>query len=96
MTPRWAESAGKHGVSRGDAIFAMLSATYTAQLADNGDGTVDRLYIGPEHAQTERELEIIVQIPVDGSGREAFVFHVMPLGPKFRHLREEYPNGFSA
>ena len=45
----------------------MVHATYAVQLADNGDGTEDRLYIGPEHAQTARELEIIVQVPVDGS-----------------------------
>jgi len=94
MTPRWADSTGKHGVARGDAVYAMLHATYTVQLADNGDGTIDRLYIGPVHAQTARELEVIVQVPIDGSGREAFVFHVMPLGPKFRRMREEYPDGF--
>lgn len=93
MAPHWTESTGKHGVSRADAIYAMLHATYTRQLADLGDGTVDRLYIGPEHAQTSRELEIIVNVAIDGSGREASVFHVMPLGPKFRKVREENPDG---
>jgi hypothetical protein len=74
-------------------MFAMINATYTADLRDNGDGTVDRLYIGPEHAQTDRELEVIVQLAVDCSGREAVVFHVMQLGPRFRRMREEYPHG---
>ena len=77
-------------------MYAMLHATYVVDLAANGDGTVDRLFIGPEHAQTARELEVIVQMAVDGSGREAQVFHVMALGPKFRRLREENPDGFNA
>ena len=67
MVPQWADSTRKHGVARADAVYAMVHATYAVQLADNGDGTEDRLYIGPEHAQTARELEIIVQVPVDGS-----------------------------
>lgn len=93
MSPRWTDSTRKHGVARADAMFAMINATYTADLRDNGDGTVDRLYIGPEHAQTDRELEVIVQLAVDCSGREAVVFHVMQLGPRFRRMREEYPHG---
>lgn len=94
MAPRWADSAAKHGVARADAVYAMLHANYIVDLVDHGDGTVDRLYIGPEHAQTDRELEVIVQVAMDGSGREAFVFHVMQLGPKFQRMREEYPDGF--
>lgn len=90
MTPRWEPSTEKHEVPRGDAIYAMLHATFSAPLADRGDGSIDRLYIGPAHAQTAREIEVIVQVWEDGSGREAKVFHVMPLGPKFRKLREEY------
>jgi len=74
-------------------MFAMLHTTYVADVNDNGDGTVDRLYIGPEHAQTRRELEVIVRVAIDGSSREAVIFHVMPLGPKFRTMREEYPDG---
>ena len=45
------------------------------------DGTVT-LYIGPEHAQTQREIEILVNIYVDG--RVSVVGHAMALGPKFR------------
>ena len=93
MAPRWTDSTGKHGVSRADAIYAMLYATYIVDIRDNEDGTVDRLYIGPRHAQTSRELEVIVKMAADGSGREAVVFHVMELGPMFRRMREENPNG---
>jgi len=75
-------------------MYAMLHASCVVDLVDHADGTVDRLYIGPEHAQTGRELEVIVRVAVDGSRREAVVFHVMQLGPKFRRMREEYPDGF--
>ena len=48
------------------------------------------LYIGHPHGQTEREVEILVRhFP---AGREALVFHAMPLGPKYRRYREEYPD----
>jgi hypothetical protein len=93
MTPRWTDSTGKHGVSRADAINAILNATYVVDIRANGDGTVDRLFIGPQHAQTARELEVIVNMAVDGTGREVVVFHVMELGPMFRRMREENPNG---
>ncbi|MFZ4893037.1 hypothetical protein ACL9RL_01145 [Plantibacter sp. Mn2098] len=92
MTPRWTESSGKHGVARSSAGWAIAHANYVRDLKDRGDGSVDRLFIGPEHSQTEREVEVIVQIWMDGSAREAVVFHVMQLGPKFRRMREEYPN----
>lgn len=94
MVPRWTSSTEKHGIPRRDAVYAMAFATYIVDIADNGDGTVDRLFIGPEHAQTNRELEVIVEVAVDDSGREAKVFHVMRLGPRFTKMREEHPNGF--
>jgi hypothetical protein len=50
------------------------------------------LYIGPEHSQTDRELEILVY-DYPGSSREATIFHAMHLGPKFRRFREEHPDG---
>ncbi len=48
------------------------------------------LYIGHPHAQTDREIEILVI--VDPGRCEAVVFHAMELGPKFRRFREENPN----
>ena len=93
MTPRWTESSGKHGILRSSVGWAIAHATYTADLVANGDGSVDRLFIGPEHAQTDRELEVIVQLWTDNSGREAIIFHAMQLGPKVRRMREEHPHG---
>lgn len=47
------------------------------------------LFIGPPHAQTEREIEVLVH-ENPATGREAVIFHAMPLGPKFRTYREEH------
>jgi hypothetical protein len=60
-------------------------------LGSSNDGGTVRLYVGPEHEQTDRELEILVNYFTDG--REASIFHAMPLGPKVRRYREEHPNG---
>lgn len=75
-----------------DQVWAMAYPAYRAELPDESldDGTVV-LYIGHPHAQTSREIEVLVN--VYGDGREAVVFHAMPLGPKFRRYREENPNG---
>jgi len=90
MPPRWEPSSEKHGVPQHDQVYAILHATYIADLGPNDDDGEIRLYIGPEHSQTERELEILVNHFTDG--REASVFHAMRLGPKFRRYREENPH----
>lgn len=92
MPPRWTESSAKHGVSRADATFAIRFATHIEALEVNSDGSVNTLFIGPAHPQTDREIEVIVREYRDGSGREAVVFHVMPLGPLMRRRREESGN----
>lgn len=73
-------------------MWAMVHATYRADLPGQSrdDGMV-RLYIGHPHAQTDREIEILVNVYSDG--REAVIFHAMELGPKYRRYREENPNG---
>lgn len=88
MVPKWLESSRKHGVPKGDQIFAILNANFTAEL--DGEALVGRimLYISPAHAQTDRELEILVH-EYPETGQEAVIFHAMELGPKFRRLREE-------
>ncbi len=91
MPPRWEPSADKHDVPHADQVHAILHATYIAELGASDDGGTVRLYVGPEHAQTDRELEILVNYFTDG--REASIFHAMPLGPKIRRYREEHPNG---
>lgn len=92
MAPRWAHLADKHGIPRADQIYALINATYTVELVNERlDGGAVWLYIGPPHAQTERELELLVN--VYNGGREALVFHVMHLSAKYRRYREENPGG---
>lgn len=88
MAPKWLGSSEKHGVPKGDQIYAILNAGFTTELI--GEAKVGRimLYIGPAHAQTDRELEILVH-EFPETGPEAIIFHAMDLGPKFRRLREE-------
>ncbi|MFG6278944.1 hypothetical protein [Microbacterium sp. 5K110] len=90
MSPIWEESSRKHGVSQSDQVYAILHATYVATLPETGQrGGRVVLYIGPEHAQTSRELEVLVED--FGGVPEARVFHAMRLGPKLRRYREENP-----
>ncbi len=92
MPPRWEPSADKHGIDRPDQIYAILNATYAAQLpGESGDAGIVTLYIRPEHPQTNREVEILVTVYTDT--RESVIFHAMLLGPKYRRFREEHPNG---
>lgn len=94
VAPRWTDSTTKRGVARGDAIYVLLNATYTDVLADqSADGGQVRLFIGPRHAQalSSDEIEILVHEFPTQPGREAVIFHVQPLGAKFRRYREEHP-----
>jgi hypothetical protein len=93
LAPRWTESSKKHGISQTCVGWAIAHANYTRDLADNGDGSTDRLFVGPEHEQTDREIEVIVRVWMNGSGRESVIFHAMPLGPKIRRMRQEHPDG---
>lgn len=88
MPPHWEPSSDKHGVSREDQIHAILHATFIDPIKTEPNGDVVMLYIGPAHPQTDRELEILVRRPA-APGREASVFHAMPLGPKYRRYRED-------
>ena len=92
MAPRWTDSSGKNGIPRDDQVYAIVNASYRARLdsekLDDGDVW---LYIGHPHAQTEREIEILVNVYPDG--REAVIFHAMGLGAKLRRYREENPHG---
>lgn len=73
-------------------MYAIVHANYKSRLEsekhDEGDVW---LYIGHPHAQTEREIEVLVNGYTDG--REAPVFHAMDLGTKFRRYREENQDG---
>ena len=94
MSPIWSPSTEKHGVSRHDAMFAIINATFIAPLAAHhfagSQGGVVTLYVGPRHAQTDSEVEILVEHFDDG--RESMVFHVQPLSSRWRSYREEHDN----
>lgn len=89
MAPIWRSSTRKHGVPRAEAINAIMNATYSDELAGEVSEGYLMLYIGRPHQQSQRELEVLVHH--FGDGREAVVFHVMELGPKFRRYREDNP-----
>ena len=93
MVPIWTPSSAKHGISRADAAYAIQNQTFSIQLAlqpgeDAEAGTV-HLFIGPQHSGTTRELEILARKP-SREGAEWVIFHVMPLGSKYRALKEGY------
>jgi hypothetical protein len=92
MTPEWTESAGKHNISRSHAAHAIINATYSAELGPDERGGTLTLFIGPRHAQTDDELEILVR-SFPGTNSDRIIFHVMQLGPRFRRYREENPRG---
>lgn len=92
VAPGWTELTSKHVVSRVDATYALLYPTYRAVLPDQVDEGQVVVFIGPPHAQALRddEIEVLVR-EFPGLGREAVIFHVMPLGPMYRRYRQEYP-----
>jgi hypothetical protein len=91
MSPIWTDSADKHGVSHTDAAHAVAHSTYERHLNTDPDGWTVWVFIGPEHSATTRELEVLLKFPPRPIA-PMVVFHVMPLGPKYRRLREEFPN----
>jgi hypothetical protein len=92
MTPRWTDSSDKHKIARADQVWAMVHPTYSTRLPDVSiDGGTVWLYIGLPHAQTEREIEILINVYEDG--REAVIFHAMELTDKFRRYKEGSSNG---
>ena len=93
MPPRWEPSSDKHNVPRADQVYAIVYATFVHILGEPVAAGQIVLYIGPEHGQTDRELEILVHESPE-SGAEAVIFHAMPLGPKFRRYREENSDGW--
>lgn len=66
----------------------LLNPTFRSVLSDPVPQGRIVLFIGFPGPGTEREIEILVH-EFPGTGREAVVFHAMPLGPKFRRFREE-------
>ncbi|MFM6977342.1 MAG: hypothetical protein ACKOWR_01265 [Micrococcales bacterium] len=83
-------SAAKHGIRREDALYAMMFATYTRRLSPERTGSYIRLFIGYQHSQSSRELEVLVR--AYESSRWPEVFHVMWLSSKYDQYRKDYPN----
>jgi hypothetical protein len=81
----WTRSAGKHGIGRDDALYAMTHAEATADLeGEPGERVV--VYVGHPHAQTDGYLEVIA---AHWPPRTIVIFHVMPLTDTFRDLLHE-------
>lgn len=86
MAPTFRESSKKHGFTERDITYAIANATFVRTIEQDAESDVV-LFIGPEHAQTKRELEVLVRQFHDG--RPAWIFHAMNLTDKFARYREQ-------
>ena len=89
MGIEWPESADKHDIPHADALYAMQNATYTSTKVKINDGDTRnqrRVFIGPQHAQTDRLIEVLIELKPSG---DFVVYHVMPLGSYYRQQMEE-------
>lgn len=89
MALHWTSSADKHGVSREDAVHAMLHHHFHEPGFDEprrpGSSRPD-LFIGPPRDLGGPLIEVMTeQVPP----RDVIVFHVMPARAKFLTLLEE-------
>ncbi|MBT1608485.1 hypothetical protein NY542_00150 [Curtobacterium flaccumfaciens pv. betae] len=81
-------SAGKHGIPEPDALFAIQNAEWTStrvKVNDGDPGGKRRVFVGPQHAQTDRLIEVLVEMIPGGF----VIYHVMPLGSYYRRVMEE-------
>lgn len=77
MAIRWADSTGKHGVAREDALHAMANAFYVEDGFDEArvpGGVRPTLYIGPQRRLGAPLLEVMVEVIPP---RDLHIFHVM-------------------
>lgn len=84
-----ADSAGKHGISEEDALYAIGNAIHTSSNVKAAPGLAPnprQLFIGPPHPQTDRLIEVLVENK--GSG-EFLIYHVMELSSYYRQQMEE-------
>jgi hypothetical protein len=76
MGIRWADSANKHGIARGDALHAILNQIYHVEEFDEPrveSGARPDLFIGPSRdRRTILEVMAVITPPND-----ILVFHVM-------------------
>jgi hypothetical protein len=72
----FARSADKHDIPNADALHAIQHAVYSSERVSGDESPRKRMvFIGPQHAQTERLIEVLVE----RRGGDFLVFHVMPL-----------------
>lgn len=86
----WADSSGKHGVDRADALFAMLNAYLVIEQFDEPrilQGIRPDLFIGPQRRRGAPLLEVMVE----RHQSRLFVFHVMQAKPSRLALLDERP-----
>lgn len=89
MAIEWASSAEDHGIPQADALYAMQHATYTSTKVKVNEGdrrNQRRVFVGPQHAQTERLIEVLVELKPSGT---FVIYHVMELGSYYRRQMEE-------
>lgn len=89
MGIEWAGSAGKHNIPQADALYAMQNAIYTSTRVKINDGdsrNKRRVFVGPQHAQTDRLIEVLIELKAGGT---FVIYHVMPLGSYYRQQMEE-------
>ncbi|MGB5952036.1 MAG: hypothetical protein WBG57_05895 [Ornithinimicrobium sp.] len=85
MSIEFTPSAERHGVSREDALYAMLHPDGMEEVEGHEDETTF-VYVGRAHAQSEQRLEVVA---AHRPPRTVVVFHVMPLTDLYRHLLAE-------
>lgn len=82
MALEFAPSADRHGISREDAVYAIIHAVGRELIGREGQ-RLKVAYVGHPHAQTDRYIEVVV---MEWEPRNVTVFHVMDLSDNFRHL----------
>ena len=89
MGIEWPKSADKHDIPHADALYAMQNAIYTSTKVKINEGdsrNQRRVFVGPQHAQTDRLIEVLIELKPGGN---FVVYHVMPLGAYYRRQMEE-------
>jgi hypothetical protein len=75
MPIAFTDSASRHGISREDAIHAMLNAV-EIQPATGRYGDNALHFLGPAHRQTNRLIEVVAS----QQGPNITIFHAMDTG----------------
>ena len=77
MGIRYTDSASKHGIANEDALYAMTHAIRVTDAHDR-HGRAAKKFVGPQHAQTDRLIEVIAYF----AHGDFVIFHVMETGER--------------